>query len=304
MLNVLSKNINPMRQKTIPQAITPPNPALANVLTIKKNIAQSAITPVNNVPTNSNITGPEPLTPAEIETLNKNGAKVPDLLQTLLEKPGNRGVFFGDMVHQTDFSKKIITDHMDKYKKSGVTRLFIEMFEATPETQKLLDGYYNAEKNSETEKTFDKKLRDYLNSGWGKNHGDNLVNYLMNMVAAAKAQGIKVVGIDEPNAAGLAYEDGQVNQRLKNSNPIWVDKINNTMSKLPKTEKYIVFGGAAHGLNTPDGSTTIKSVPEMLGIPSVLARVSGGGKIYPRPQYGLVYDVNFNLESRPPAFKK
>lgn len=187
-----------------------------------------------------------------------------DLISQLLsgkkkDKNGATGVFIGDL-HGYFNCPEFLTDNMSKFKKAGLNKIFMEMFRA--EDKEILNRYYN-------NKASDDELIAYLKDGWEKKPGT--AKRYFEVVKAAKANGIRVYGIDEPKKD---FFEKPIEQRLQRSNPFWKRQI--LKNSTPK-DKYIVFGGAGHSANYPRD----KGVNVLLGnIPAVDFDRSKTGKAY------------------------
>lgn len=165
---------------------------------------------------------------------------IDNLIQMLLRV--NHGVFFGDS--HGDFNcSEFLVSKMVLFKKQGVTLFFMEMFGS--DAQPMLDRYFKYGDN-------EKDLVLYLDKGgWEKSTG--MAKKYVEIVKAARQQGIKVIGLDD---------DSEGASRLEDSNLHWTKVVNQYASK---GKKYVVFAGFGHSSVFPLN----KGIDFRLGIPSM-----------------------------------
>lgn len=154
----------------------------------------------------------------------------------------NPGIFIGDRHGEYNCSE-FVSSLIPSLKAQGVTVLFMEMFPS--DKQPLLDRYFKVGDNEQ-------QLLAHLQRYWEKT--PLAPEKYLQIIRTAKANGIRVVGID-------CEHTGQ--NRLETSNPHWVGVIKNNLKST--TTKYVIFGGYAHAGNYPYN----KGVDYRLGIPSV-----------------------------------
>ena len=136
-------------------------------------------------------------------------------------------------------------------KASGVRVLFVEM--ASPS---ILEKF---QKDGDT-----KALRAHLvELGWDKlDRGANgeWVNHLVNMLATARKNGIKLCGIGDSDSAKFP----KIN-RIAKANRDWALAIPATLATQPKNEKYVIFGGDVHSGN----QSGKEGINVLFGVPSI-----------------------------------
>jgi hypothetical protein len=135
-----------------------------------------------------------------------------------------RGFMIGDG-HGDTFITRFLADNMAEFRAAGVGVFFIDMIQSAD--QEILDRFMESGDRSE--------LTEYLEDGWNK--GPGWIGSLVDLIDAARRQGIEVVGIDIPFSGS---------DRLETSNPHWTSVISNHMSERGSNTKYLVFGGGAN----------------------------------------------------------
>ena len=167
------------------------------------------------------------------------------------------GVFLGDRHQQFNISE-YIASAMPDFKKAGVNKFYMEMI--PEEMQPVIDRYYEKGDNEE-------EIIKSLKKGW--DYGEGASQKYFNIIKAAKENGIKLYGIDEPRGyKPLPHE----HSRLERSNPKWARVINNNTKP---GDKYIIFGGGGHAANYPEN----KGIDQLLGdIPSITFNTSNNNK--------------------------
>lgn len=153
-----------------------------------------------------------------------------------------QGFMIGDL-HGDTYITEFLQTNMPQFRNEGVGVFFIEMINSAD--QDILNRFMETGDRSE--------LIDYLHPGWDK--GPGWIDSVIDVIDAARQQGIEVVGIDIPFSG---------DDRLETSNPHWTQVIQGHMSELAEDEKYLVFGGHAHAGDYP-GNT---GVDARLGIMS------------------------------------
>lgn len=171
-----------------------------------------------------------------------------DQLNSKKDINGARGVFLGDS-HGDCNIQEFLAKEMPEFKKAGVNKFYMEMIPA--DMQSMIDRYYEKGDN-------EKEIVNYLKQGWEKVDGS--AQKYFNIIKAAKDNGIKVYGIDEP--LKIAMTETQLN-RTDRTNPQWAKIVTNNTKP---DDKYIMFGGLAHSANY----SANKGVDQLLGdIPSL-----------------------------------
>jgi len=174
----------------------------------------------------------------------------------------NNGVAIGD--HHGEFAiLDFLSENMPKFKEMGVKQLFFEMVRS--DCQDLLDNYAKTEETETKfpprsgerfERTLDWELNVWDGKG-GKPEG--LKERYLKLFKAANENGIKIIGMDMEHTQN----------RLEDSNPHWEKIIKDNTANNNPDEKYLVFGGFYHFSHLAAGTEDIKSVNELVGIPSI-----------------------------------
>lgn len=140
-----------------------------------------------------------------------------------------QGFMIGD-IHGDTYITQFLANNMAQFRDEGVSVFFIEMIRSAD--QEVLDRFMESGDPSE--------LIAYLQPGWDK--GPGWIDSVIDVIEAARQQGMQVVGIDIPYSG---------NDRLETSNPHWTQVIQNQMSVSAADEKYLIFGGGAHAGDFP-----------------------------------------------------
>lgn len=140
-----------------------------------------------------------------------------------------QGFMIGD-VHGDTYITEFLEDYMPAFRNAGVQTFFIEMIRS--EDQDILDRFMETGDRTE--------LAAYLQPGWDK--GPGWIDSVIDVIEAARQQGIQVVGIDIPFSGA---------DRLETSNPHWTGIIQDHMAGSSHDQKYLVFGGQAHAGDYP-----------------------------------------------------
>lgn len=135
-----------------------------------------------------------------------------------------RVVYIGETHYDTS-AKNFMIVNMPEFKKLGFTHIAMEMFQASQ--QSLLDGYYRGTVS-------DEKIKDYLKYEWGWISP----KYYLNIIKAARKQGIRIVAIDGRESAG----EKNVGQEARDNvmTKAIADNLKNPANKM------IVFIGSEH----------------------------------------------------------
>ena len=170
------------------------------------------------------------------------------LMTALLSK--NAGIFFGDE-HGTIEVVDTFSRLLPTLKASGVRVLFVEM--ASPS---ILEKF---QKDGDT-----KALKAHLVGlgwdFWDRGADKKWVDHLVNMLATARKNGIKLCGIGDSDSAKFP----KIN-RIAKANRDWALAIPATLATQPKNEKYVIFGGDVHSGN----QSGKEGINVLLGVPSI-----------------------------------
>ncbi|MFO0389775.1 MAG: hypothetical protein ACK502_08690 [Alphaproteobacteria bacterium] len=210
--------------------------------------------------------------PKENTNINPDTKDAQGLLKDLLAK--NNGVAVAD-VHVFDESYNFVGDNMKTLKEAGVKTIYAEMDHSV--YQGLYDEMSAAELRSyaktgyfvDESRHYDLAITtpDENARSYGREKSDHFVAAIINMYAAAKENGINVIGIDEKPIMDDALPDWR---RIGITNAVWTDNIKNHRAAMQlkglvtgeDAGKYVVIGGAGHF--RMDGKAD-----ELLGIPTI-----------------------------------
>jgi hypothetical protein len=212
--------------------------------------------------------------PVENKTLDAAVVTQRGLLTALLQQ--NRGIALGDF-HTQEEPVKLLTDNMALLKKLGVDTIYTEYSDSFNQINAmsiadLKELAERHEKNGVRIPTAEEQATYYK-----VDHSGDSAKIFIEMLIAAKEQGILVVNIDRQ---GKAREDEGLttpySYRVAQTNFIWTDNILADRENIQKTTgaegKFVVFGGFNH---FADSATGKGMVDEALGIP-FLANSQGG----------------------------
>ncbi len=169
------------------------------------------------------------------------------------------GVFIGEF-HDNASSKSFLIDNMQKLKEAGVTTLFMEFIEYDG-AQKALDTYLKS-KNPQAD--VPPEVSGYLKES------DDLYKFqekkspgLMNLVRAAKAAGIRVVGLESEATKFAGYTS------FGSEGPERLAALNYNSKKIIEKEKgagkYVALMGIYHVVDSKEavGMSKIMGAPSM-----------------------------------------
>ncbi len=212
--------------------------------------------------------------PAKNTDISPDTKDAQGLVKELLAK--NDGIAIAD-VHVFDESYDFVGNNMKQLKEAGVKTIYVE--ENHEIYKQLYDRLSAEELRTFVKKGYIEKPEEYIDMeitspdenalNYGVKKSDHFQAAIINMYAAAKENGIKIVGIDErePPFSDEAMPEWR---RIGITNAIWTDNIKNHRAMMhvqglvtgEDPGKYVVVGGRGHF--TIDGK-----VDELLGIPVV-----------------------------------
>lgn len=204
------------------------------------------------------------------------------------------GVFIGEF-HDNGASKSFLIENMQRLKEAGVTTLFMEFVEYDG-GQKALDAYFQS-KDPKMDIPPEVKviLQEYDDHFHFEDKG---IPGFMDLVRAAKAAGIRIVGLESEasSLAGYSRTGSGGAERLEALN--YNTKV--IIDKEKGDGKFIALMGTSHVIET-DG---VLGMSQMMGLPSMLlfdqnnplnAEIKTGFDLVPSKTYASKAHASFRL---------
>lgn len=205
------------------------------------------------------------LSPAEQDAMAKrlDESSGADSARYLLTEKNYQGISLGEGHGNTD-SKKYLIENMQTLKQSGVNTLYIEHFRYH-DHQRMIDDYM-----ASSDPRVTGQLGTYVDKmDSSKNQANDPYN-LRAVLENAKANGLRVVGIDDAFAKGPPAE-----KRVKLMNTFAESVIRSDQGR--GDGKYVILVGAAHNQTHEGKQAGVPGLGQVLEIPTV--EPSGGDKI-------------------------
>ncbi len=212
--------------------------------------------------------------PADTHNLPRIPVDEKSTMRKLFE--GHQGICFGD-VHADYFTVEFLYQHLDFLKEAGVKTLFMEHFYY--EMQADLESFNRGEEPSPELIT---RCGDFDGALY-RNYGITSQNH-RTLIKAARARGIRIVGIDAKPASIMMEKDWQNGGRMEGMNYV-ATKI---IDWEKKNGKFIVWLGGAHLTNMKIRETiTFPSRSEMKEILIGLKAEKGDNELEKILEYSL-----------------
>jgi hypothetical protein len=178
----------------------------------------------------------------------------------------NRGVAVGDVNHTRADAARLLTAHMKQFKEAGGDTIYVETY--PPEWQALStdelktlakEGYY---------KDVVLPTPQEIAASFGVDHADDIARERVNMIIAARENGIRVIPIDK---TGPVRETEALSHRLASTQFQWSKVIEDDRKERPGG-KFAVLAGGGHFI---DDKGYHGLVDEALGIPTIVCESDG-----------------------------